>query len=331
MFRKVIWKSIVGTLMFSLLLASCGAPATTPVSQPTVAPAELKVALLVNGSINDGGFNQSGYLGLKAIEKELGAKISYSEKVSVADAEPALRSYAEQGYKVIFAHSFEYGDPVLKVAKDYPNTYFVVWTGIVAQSPNVASIQLLEQETGYVMGVLAGLMTKTNVVAAIGGSDLPTINADLQGYKAGAESVNPDVKVIITFAGVWDDPAKGKEAAFAQIEAGADVLYHIADKTGLGMIQAAQEKGVYAIGSAADQSTIAPNTVLCSSTEIVDAAYLNMVRAVLNGSFKPEVIKMGLALGAIDIAPISSFVPKDVQDKVIQAKNDIISGKIIVP
>lgn len=323
--NPTLWYVVAALLLAALAVGCAGQPAT-----PTPTP-ELKVALLVNGSINDGGFNQAGYRGLQAVERELAAKISYSEKVSVADAEPALREYAEQGYRVVFAHSFEYGDPVLKVAGDYPETYFVVWTGIVSQAPNVASIELLEQESGYLMGVLAGSMTQSDMIAAVGGADLPVIVRILEGYKLGAKSVNSDVRVMTTYVGAWDDPARGKEAALAQIEAGADVLYHVADKTGLGVIQAAQEGGVYALGSASDQSSVAPGTVLSSSTEVVESAYRQLVRAVLDGSFEAKVYKLGLASGSLDYAPMPDSVPKDVQDLVEETKKAIIDGTLEVP
>jgi basic membrane protein A len=153
----------------------------------------------------------------------------------------------------------------------------------------------------------------------------------LEGYKLGAKSVNPDVTVLTTYVGAWDDPARGKEAAVAQIEAGADVLYHVADKTGLGVIQAAQEAGVYAIGSASDQSSVAPGAVLSSSTEVVESAYLQLARAVLDGTFKAQVYRLGLASGTLDYAPMPDVVPQDVQDLVEATKKSIIDGTFTVP
>lgn len=291
---------------------------------------DFKVALLVTDSINDAGWNAAAYQGLLRIRDELGAKVVYSEKVGVADAEPALREFSSEGYDLILAHSFEYGDAVMKVAPDYPKTKYCVFTGIV-KAPNVCSIELLEHEDGYLAGALAALMTKTNKIGVIVGSDIPVMVRIVEAFKIGAKSVNPKIKVFDVYVGAWDDMAKGKEAARGMIENGADVIYHVADKTGLGAIQAAKEAGVWAIGSSADQSPVAPGTVLTSTTHDTALAYLKVAKAVKEGKFEGKIYRMNLASGVLGLAPYAPSVPQSVRDKIAELKAKIVSGELVVP
>jgi len=147
----------------------------------------------------------------------MGAEINFSENVSLPDAEPALRDFSNKGYNLIFAHSMEYGESVTKIAGDYPDTKYAVYTGTV-EADNVASISLNEHETGYLAGMLAASMSKTGKIGVIIGSDLPPMIRIAEAYKLGAKEVNPDIQVFDVFAGSWDDIAKGKEAALGQIE-----------------------------------------------------------------------------------------------------------------
>lgn len=250
--------------------------------------------------------------------------------MSLPDAEPALRDFSNKGYNLIFAHSMEYGESVTKIAGDYPDTKYAVYTGTV-EADNVASISLNEHETGYLAGMLAASMSKTGKIGVIIGSDLPPMIRIAEAYKLGAKEVNPDIQVFDVFAGSWDDIAKGKEAALGQIENGADVIFHVADKTGLGAIQAAQEKGVYAIGSSVDQSAVAPGTVLSSALDHADKAYLAAAKSVSDGTFKGGIMRMGLKEEAIGMAPYDAAVPEDVIKKIEDKTAQIVNGEFEVP
>lgn len=291
---------------------------------------QFKAALIVTGSVNDAGWNAAAYNGMKAIESEMGAEINFSENVSLPDAEPALRDFSNKGYNLVFAHSMEYGESVTKIAGDYPDTKYAVYTGTV-EADNVASISLNEHETGYLAGMLAASMSKTSKIGVIIGSDLPPMIRIAEAYKLGAKEVNPDIQVFDVFAGSWDDIAKGKEAALGQIENGADVIFHVADKTGLGAIQAAQEKGVYAIGSSVDQSAVAPGTVLSSALDHADKAYLAAAKSVSDGTFKGGIMRMGLKEEAIGMAPYDAAVPEDVIKKIEDKTAQIVNGEFEVP
>ncbi len=313
-------------VLASLLVGACGGAAATP-----TAGASFRVAAVFPGSISDQGFNQSGYEGLKAIEAQLGAETAYSETTPVANFEQVYRDFANQGYDVIIGHGFEFGDVALKVAPDYPDIKFVVDSNDVVSGPNISGLMPRSWDAAYLAGVVAGHMSKTGKIGGVAGFDFPVIVAQMEAYKLGAQSVNPDVEVTLVYIGTFDDVAKGKEAALAQISAGADVIYHIADAAGVGVIQAAQEQGVYAIGWGLDQNSIAPDTVIVS--EIVDLARLLLLEAtdIKEGNFKGEVRFFGLETGVTGLSDFHGLVPEDVAAAAEAVKQDIISGKLVVP
>jgi len=348
--------SVVLTLLTLSLVTACGsaatptaAPAAQPTvvptsgaaAQPTVAPTAAKakektkekfsVALVLPGSISDKGFNQSGYEGLQMIKNKLGVKTAFSENTPVTEFKQVYRNYADHGYNVIIGHGFEFGDVALKVAPDYPKTYFVVTSNPNAAAPNVVSLQPKSEDAAYLAGVVAGLMTKSNKIGGVAGFDFPVIVSEMEAYKLGAKSVNPDVEVTLVYIGTFEDVGKAKEAALAQISVGADVMYHIADAAGLGVIQAAQEKGVYAIGWGKDQNAVAPKTVITS--QIVDYARMMTleVQNIMDGKFKGTVRFFGLKSGVVGLAPYHGLVPDEVASKVAKIKQEIIDGKLKVP
>jgi basic membrane protein A and related proteins len=202
----------------------------------------LKIALLTDSLFSDAGWGAFAYNAARALEKNYGYDVSFKENVAIPDIEITLREYANAGYDVIIAHNFPWGAPAIKVAKDYPNTKFVIFTGLV-NATNVASIFPMQQEGTYLLGALAAMMSKTNVIGFVGGEKYPNLINILEGYKQGAKEINPNVRILSTFLDDWDNPIKGKEAALAQInDGGADFLLHVADTSGLGVIEAAKEK-----------------------------------------------------------------------------------------
>jgi basic membrane protein A and related proteins len=200
----------------------------------------------------------------------------------------------------------------------------------------------MQQEGSFLLGALAGMMSKTGVIGYVGGDvTYPNIVNIFEGYKQGAKLMNPDVKVLVTYLDDFDNPAKGKEAAISQINAGADFLLHVADTSGQGVIEAAKEKGIYAFGAVSDQNKLAPETVLTSFVLDVDKAYDQAVKMVQAGNFKGEIFKPGLEIGKgnvgdgiVYLAPfygLENKVPEDVKVRLNQLTHDIINKKIIVP
>jgi basic membrane protein A len=308
-------------------------PAVTPDSTSgTSEKKEWKVAMIMPGKINDVSWNAAGYQGLMEAKKTLPIKFSYSENVSVTDAETAIRDYASQGYDLILAHSFNYGDSVKKVAKDYPAIKFGWATGIDS-TENVTIYDWPAHQAGYLAGMLAASMTKTNKIGATGGFDVPDVVRALEAYKLGAKSVKPDIKVFITYLNEWDDVAKGKEAVIAQIEQGADIVYCNGDGISFGCIQACKEKGVYAIGGIADQYELAPDTVLTSTVLKVDTSITGMIKDLESGKFKDKYF-YDMIEGGVDMAPyhgLENKIPAETKKLLAKTKEDIMKKKFTVP
>jgi basic membrane protein A len=300
----------------------------------------LKIALLTDALFSDAGWGAFAYNAAQAIKTKYGHELDFKDNVAIPDIEVTLRDYAHEGYDLIIAHGFEWGEPAAKVGKDYPNTKFVVFTGL-AKSTNVASIFPMQQEGSFLLGALAGMMSKTGVIGYVGGDvTYPNLVNIFEGYKQGAKLMNPNVKVLISYLDDFDNPAKGKEVALSQINSGADFLLHVADTSGQGVIEAAKEKGIYAFGAVSDQNKLAPDTVLTSFVLDVDKAYDQAVKMVQAGNFTGEIFKPGLEVGKgaagngiVYLAPfhgLENKVPEDVKVKLNQLTQDILNEKIIV-
>ncbi|MBE3582013.1 MAG: BMP family protein [Thermoanaerobacteraceae bacterium] len=292
---------------------------------------KLKVALLLPGPVNDMGWNASAYEGLKEAEKHHGIEGVYRERVSQSEMEEAFRAFATQGFDVIIGHGFEFGDAAQKVAKDFPDVKFVVTSSTISQPPNLASLQVMNIEAGFLGGYLAGLLTKSGVVAYVGGMDIPPIRNAMIGFELGAKMAKPDVEVLKTMTGSFEDVAKAKEQARAFIEQGADVVLGNADQAGLGVIQAAVEKGVIAVGYDHDQSSAAPDTIAGTSIQSYPIAIDYLIKLVKEGKFEPKFYGMGAAEGATGLLwnpQFESKLPAGTKDKVQQVIEDLKSKKL---
>jgi len=301
---------------------------------------DLKIALLTDGLFSDAGWGAFAYNAAQSLEKKYGYDIDFKENVAIPDIEIILREYANAGYDLIIAHGFEWGTPAIKVGNDYSNTKFVIFTGLV-NSSNVASIFPMQQEGTYLLGALAAMMSKTNVIGFIGGEKYPNLINIYEGYKQGARDIDSNITTLATYLDDWDNPSKGKEEALSQINDGADFLLHVADTSGHGVIEAAKEKKIFAFGAISDQHKLAPNTVLTSFVLDVEKAFDQAIKMIQKGNFSGQIFKPGLEAskgapgdGIVYIAPfhgLENNVPKDIKVKLNQIKEDIINGKIIVP
>jgi basic membrane protein A len=336
--RIAIVAGIVGIVVSLLLVVTFNRPSAPNV--PTENPQGLNIAFLTDASFEDDGWGEAGFSAMRSIEEKYGYQITYLDEVAIPDIESTLSIYAESDYDLIIVQGFQWGDPALLVAKQAPNTKFIVFTGLVS-SENVASIFPMQQEGSYLLGVLAGSMTETNLIGYVGGDQYPNLINIFEGYKQGVKETNPDATVIGTYVGEWNNVAKGKEIALTQIGSGADFVLHVADISGHGVIRAAQERGVYAFGAVCDQNHLAPDTVLTSFVLDMEKAYDNAVKMVRDGTFRGEIFKPGLEMGKSapgdGIIYLASFhsldkeVPPEVKEQVSQAAEDIIEGRMIVP
>ncbi len=329
------------TVFVALILVSYMTIAAAPFQMAHAqSSGTLRIALVTDALFSDGGWGATAFNAAKQLETKYGHQVAYAENIAIPDIESTLRQYSEDGYDLIIAHGFQWGDPAVKVGKEYPNTKYVVFTGLV-NSENVASIFPMQQEGTFLLGALAAMMSKTGTIAYVGGDQYPNLINIFEGYKQGAKYINPNIKVIGTYLGEWDNPAKGKEAGLAQVNAGADFLFHVADTSGHGVIQAAKEKGIYAFGAVGDQHQLAPDAVLTSFVLDIDKAFDQAVQMVVEDRFEGALLKPGIEAakgaggdGIVYLAPfhnLDSKVPSDVKTRLQQLTQDVIDGKIIVP
>jgi basic membrane protein A len=260
---------------------------------PGAAEDSFRVALLTPGPISDQSWNAGAYQGLLRIRDSLGAQISHIQTRTPAEFEENFRQYGAQGYSLVFGHGFEFQDAAKRVAPEFPNTYYVV-TSATAEGANVAGIHFSFADASYLAGMLAGAMTRSNVIGVIGGTELPPVQESFVAFEAGARRMNPDVRVLTSFVGNWDDASTGKELALAHIGRSADVIFQNADAAGLGVFQAARERtGVWVIGSNSNQNAVAPEVTLGSVVIDLPHAFLAVAREVKSGTFVPRVVELG--------------------------------------
>lgn len=307
-----------------LLLIGCGGAA------PTKA---MRVALVTPGSVADAAWNAGAYAGLQRIRDSLNIEISHVEARTPAEQEEALRSYAAQGYALVFGHGFEFQDPAERVAKEYPGTVFAITSG-QRVSGKVVPLVFRIHEATYLLGMLAGGLTRTGRIGFIGGMELPPIVLGYEGWLGGARAVRPDVDSRLTWLNSFDDAAAGKEAALAMIRLGVDELHHNADAAALGVFSAARENpGVHVYGANADQSSLAPEQLPASAVIDLPRAMLMIAREVEADSFTPRVESFGLQSGVIRLAMNPLFrdsIPLGLRQWVQAAEDSIMTGTLTV-
>lgn len=253
----------------------------------------LRVALLHPGPTSDNSWNWGAAQGLARIKDSLGAQTSAIQTRTPAEFEENFRQYGSQGYDLVIGHGFEYQDAAVRVAPEFPKTVYVTTSGNQV-GPNLAGIEFDFEEPSYLAGMLAGRLTKTNVIGTIGGTELPPVKRSFAAFAAGARAVNRDVQVLGSYIGNWDDVNAGKEQALAQIGRRADVIFQNADAAGLGVFQAAKErKGVLVVGSNADQNAVAPEVTVGSVVIDLPRAFMLVARDVQAKRFEGKVYRLG--------------------------------------
>ncbi|MGL5351231.1 BMP family lipoprotein [Cetobacterium sp.] len=264
--------------------------------------ANLKVGLVLStGGLGDKSFNDSAYRGLEMAKKDLGIDFKYVEPKNSLEDEEFLREYAEAGYDFIIGVGFPMRDAIENVARDYPELKFAMIDNTTSEE-NVKNLLFRESEGSFLMGALAAMMSKNGAIGFVGGIDIPLINKFKDGYEEGAKYINPEIKVLSAYIGgtsAFSDPLKANEMATMQIKQGADVLYHAAGGSGLGVLEAAKDNGIYAIGVDSDQDDFVKGTVLTSMMKNVDIAVYNTVQSILNNEFIGGDFYYGLEEGGV--------------------------------
>ncbi|MBA3659439.1 MAG: BMP family protein [Gemmatimonadales bacterium] len=296
-------------------------------------PAErgARVGLVTPGSIADAAWNAGAYQGLNRIHDSLGLSISNVEAHTPAEQEEALRSYAAQGYELVFAHGFEFQDLAERVSHDYPRTVFIVTSGRRAKG-NVAPLVFRLDEASYLAGMVAGGMTRSNLIGFVGGMELPPIESAYQGWVNGATAVNPSVRSRKIYLNSFDDVAAGREATLALIRLGADMFHHNADAAALGLFQAVKERPELRVfGANADQTRLAPANVLGNAILDLPHAFLLVAGEVKAGKFRSRVETFGLAGGVVryEMNPaLTPSVPAALRARVQAAADSIAAGTL---
>jgi len=295
-----------------------------------LAQAKLKVAAVYTVPVEQQWVSRI-HKALNAAKDRGDIEYVFSEKVANADYERVMREFAEKGNTLIVGESFAVEAAARKVAKDYPKVSFLMGSSGKPQAPNFAVFDNYIQEPAYLTGMIAGAMTKTNKIGMVGGYPIPEVNRLMHAFMDGARETNPKVEFMVTFIGSWFDPPKAKEAAFAMIEKGADVMY--AER--FGVSDAAKEKGKLAIGNVINTQADYPNTVVASALWNMEPTIDTAIKAVKAGTFKAEDYGSYSLMKnkGSELAPLGTFegkVPQATMIKVKDRMREILDGKFTV-
>jgi basic membrane protein A len=301
------------------------------------AEAKIKVAFVTSESgMGDRSFNDMMDQGMKRAVKELDIDYVIIQPRSISEFQPSLARAAAQGFDIIIGSSFDMIKPMQAVAAAFPNQKFgLVDVGPDPVAPNVVSSVTKDWEGSFLVGVIAAKVSKTGTIGFVGGKDIPIIHRFFVGYYYGSKMAKPEVKVLESYSGTFTDPAAGKEYTLALVNQGSDINFAVAGATSAGVIDAAKTSNTFAIGVDSDQNYMAPGHVLTSMVKRVDTQAFDMIKSVVDGSFKGGTVHYyGLKEGGVDAAMDEynkGLIPDDVLRQVDALRQKVISGEIVVP
>lgn len=314
------------------------------VEKTVVAPAaasplegkKYKIAGVFPGPVNDAGWTTAAYLSLVQLRDKYGFEIAYTEYVKPEQAAQVMREYVDAGFDIVYAHGFEYADPIYEVAKEYPNTFFIQTNGSAADLPNLYTITFSAGEGGYFMGRLACQITKSGKVAYVAGTEFPILSHHIKMSRQACKDLGRgDVEIIESYVGAWDDPAKAKELAKAAVEQGVDVLILEADIGDVGTVEAAKEaaaagKYVRVISWVKDKNYLAPDIVIGGWEErvprLIEYCVERMAAGQPGGHFA-----LGLAEGAVGLNPFYGLVPLEVEKDIVDLVQKYLEDPKSIP
>jgi|AMZC01.1.fsa_nt_AMZC01000133.1_8 basic membrane protein A len=323
--RKLLTALVVLTVLAAAL----------PVAAQQEVP-KVKVALILPGRADDVSWNQASFEGMnaavEALEGEIEVELTVVEQVyDPVDIEPALLDYAQQGYDLIVGHGFQFQEPIIKVAEDYPDVNFAIGTGF-KMAPNVGVYDVKLEQGGYLMGLIAGYLTKSNIVGVVGGVDVSEIHRGHVAFVLGAQAINEDVKVLSNFVGDFNDLAGAKEAALSQIKAGADVLWQSGDGIGIAVLGACEEEGILCMGNVANQNEIAPENTLASFVYDWGPVYQQMIEETVEGTFGNKYYWIELANEGVSVVYneelAEQYIDEDLQAALDEAVKGFVEGTL---
>jgi basic membrane protein A len=332
-------KHFLGMIMAALVVAGCnGGDSATASSTTGGSPAggkKVRVGLVFDsGGRGDKSFNDSAYAGLERAQKELGVDGKTIDSRDAKDYEQNLTAMAEQGFDLVVAVGLTQANALTVVAPKFPDIKFAIVDSVIDQ-PNVRSLVFHEEEGSFLAGYAAGLVTQSKKVGFVGGMKMDLIEKFEAGFAAGAKTANPAVEVLpAKYTSSWDDVGLGKAAAQTLFDQGADIVYHASGRCGLGVIDAAREKGKYAIGVDSDQDAVAQGSVLTSMIKRVDNAVFSTIKDVQDGKFAGGTKAYNLAEGGVGLSPFTYTKDKvgaENLKKIEDMTKKVAAGEIKVP
>ncbi len=308
--------ALVGLLV---LVASLGTPADAQERD------SIEVGFVYVGPVGDFGWSYAHDQGRKALEDELGDRVTtrYVESVPEVDVADVTESLARQGTDLVFGTSFGYMDPMLEIAEFWPDVAFMHSSGFKT-GPNMGNYYGRMYEAQYLAGMLAGLQTESDVLGYVAPHPVPTILVDINAFFLGAQKTNPDVEMRLVWTNQWHDPSAAREAAMSVIDLGADVIGHAQDSPA--PAQAAEERGVYSVGYHMDQYEFAPDAILTSTVWDWGVIYVDQARDVLDGTWEPEMIMGDMADGVVQMTEVTDNAVEGAEEEIQPVKQDIIDG-----
>ena len=293
----------------------------------------FKIGMVTDvGGVNDGSFNQSAWEGLQRAGEAFGCEVKYIESKGDADYVPNIESFLDEDYDLIVCVGYMMADAVRDAAELYPDQKFaIIDDASNADLDNVTCMMFEQEQASYLVGLAAGYTTESNIVGFVTGAANETMNSFGYGYCAGVLDANPDATILQYNANNFGDASGGKTAVNTMVTKGADVVFHAAGGTGIGVIDGCKENKIWAIGVDSDQSPLAPETILTSALKRVDNACYDATKKTILGTLEGGVETYDLAAGGVDIAPTTDNLSKDVLEKIEKAKKDIIAGDLVVP
>lgn len=291
---------------------------------------DIKIALVLAGPINDSLWNEAAYNGLKRFQTDhkSSTKIAVVEKVSPKEAKAVFTRLAEKKYDLIIGYGYDSGLILKKIARIYPDTFFCVIGREISREPNLCSFNFKDEQYGYLLGIVAGVSTFTNKAGIVVAKRLPSIEKVILGMRKGLRSVNPKADLIVSYINTWDDTTRGREAGIAQVNNGVDVITHLADHAGVGIIRAAEEADISAIGAIIDQHDLAPSTVITSglqdASQLVYLACEHYIEMIL----EPIDYHYGLKDQVIELAPSYGNIDPTTETRINRIKSMLIDLEI---
>jgi basic membrane protein A len=337
--------SILLVLVMVFTLTACGG-AEKPADSGDSASNKTRVALVFSGNLGDKSYNDSCYAGALKAQEDFDIELKTLEGTEASEWEANFLAVAEEGYDLIICSSSNFEEYLKEHSASYPDTKFAIIDTTV-EGDNIVSVSFAQNQGSFLAGAAAAMFTKKsdidgindeNIIGWVGGMDIPVLHDFYTGYEQGAKYVDPDITILQSFAGTWNDPLKGKELTLAQYQQGADVVMNVASGTGTGILEAAAEAGKYAIGVDLNQDGDQPGSVLTSMLKRVDSACYLLIESVVNGTFEGgskqylTIADNGVSLTDMSVMKeaLGDKFPEEILTEIEALKAKVVSGEIIV-